>query len=83
MTTWHTRRVSNTMAPLSQRSSVAPMSRARMSVAPGGSNARLAAKQAELQALQHLRNESANLAHEMAQLGDRVDTLVAGGSSTY
>ncbi|WFD37280.1 DASH complex subunit dad2 [Malassezia japonica] len=69
------------MAPLSQRSSVAPMSRARMSVAPGGSNARLAAKQAELQALQHLRSESANLAHEMAQLGDRVDTLVAGGST--
>lgn len=83
MSTWLTRRVSNTMAPLSQRSSVAPMSRARMSVAPGGSNARLAAKQAELQALQHLRSESANLAHEMAQLGDRVDTLVAGGSSTY
>lgn len=69
--------------PLSQRSSLAPMARSRMSVAPGASsNARLAAKQAELQALQNLRNASANLAQEMAQLGDRVDTLVAGGMST-
>ncbi|WFD48900.1 DASH complex subunit dad2 [Malassezia furfur] len=70
------------MAPTSQRSSMAPMSRARMSVAPGAAaNARLAAKQAELHALQNLRNESARLAQEMAQLGDRVDTLVAGGIS--
>lgn len=62
---------------------MAPMSRARMSVAPGAAaNARLAAKQAELHALQNLRNESARLAQEMAQLGDRVDTLVAGGICT-
>lgn len=71
------------MAPPSQRSSMAPLSRARMSVAPGATaNARLAAKQAELHALQNLRAESARLAHEITQLGDRVDTLVAGGTST-
>ncbi|PKI82584.1 hypothetical protein MVES_003421 [Malassezia vespertilionis] len=56
--------------------------RGRMSVAPGSvsnaSAARLAAKQAELQALQSLRNESATLAQEMSKLGDRVDTLVQG-----
>ncbi|WFD08488.1 DASH complex subunit dad2 [Malassezia vespertilionis] len=59
--------------------------RGRMSVAPGSvsnaSAARLAAKQAELQALQSLRNESATLAQEMSKLGDRVDTLVQGGSA--
>ncbi|WFC96403.1 hypothetical protein MBRA1_003060 [Malassezia brasiliensis] len=72
------------MAPTSQRSSMASMSRARMSVAPGAAaNARLAAKQAELHALQNLRNESARLAQEMAQLGDRVDTLVAGGICVF
>ncbi|WFD32875.1 DASH complex subunit dad2 [Malassezia sp. CBS 17886] len=71
-----------------QRMSMAPgayaSSRGRMSIAPSSgsaAHARLAAKQAELQALQHLRNESASLAQEMALLGDRVDTLVTGGSA--
>jgi len=41
--------------------------------------ARLAAKQAELQALQHLRTESARLAEELTHLSERVDTLVTGG----
>lgn len=43
--------------------------------------ARLAAKQAELQALQHLRTESARLAQELTDLSGRVDTLVAGGQT--
>ena len=68
--------------PLNQRSSIAPMSRARMSVAPGAAaNARIAAKQAELQALQNLRAESARLAQEISQLGEHVDDLVSGGIS--
>ncbi|WFD01050.1 DASH complex subunit dad2 [Malassezia yamatoensis] len=51
-----------------------------MSVAPGAAaNARIAAKQAELQALQNLRVESARLAQEISQLGEHVDDLVSGG----
>ncbi|WFD45167.1 DASH complex subunit dad2 [Malassezia psittaci] len=53
-----------------------------MSVAPGAAaNARIAAKQAELQALQNLRVESARLAQEISQLGEHVDDLVSGGIS--
>lgn len=62
-------------------------SRSRMSMDPyaGGVSssvaARIAAKQAELQALQQLRTESARLAQELTDLSERVDTLVAGGQT--
>jgi len=62
----------------SQRMSLA---RSRMSVAPvsGGVAARLSVKQAELQALQQLRVESAQLTQELEKLSERIDTLVIGG----
>lgn len=67
---------------MSQRMSLA---RSRVSMAPGSVpssvSARLAAKQAELQALQQLRAESAQLTQELARLSERVDTLVCGGQS--
>ena len=67
---------------MSQRMSLA---RSRASMAPGSVpssvSARLAAKQAELQALQQLRAESAQLTQELARLSERVDTLVCGGQS--
>lgn len=44
-----------------------------------GAQARLAAKQAELEGLRALRDQSARLAREMARLGERVDVLVDGG----
>lgn len=59
---------------------------ARMSVAGGHSSVaaqRIAAKQAELQALQALRNESARLAQEMNKLSDHVDTLAQGGEGAW
>lgn len=66
------------MVGSSQRMNLA---RSRMSVAPisGGVAARLNVKQAELQALQQLRVESAQLAQELEKLSERVDTLVIGG----
>lgn len=77
--------------PAPHRASMAPRasqaSRMRMSMAPGAGGvsssvaARLAAKQAELQALQHLRAESARLAQELTDLSERVDTLVTGGQT--
>ncbi|SHO79986.1 Uncharacterized protein MSYG_4341 [Malassezia sympodialis ATCC 42132] len=77
--------------PAPHRASMAPRasqaSRTRMSMAPGAGGvsssvaARLAAKQAELQALQHLRAESARLAQELTDLSERVDTLVTGGQT--
>ena len=77
------------MVGTSQRMSVAPYgaARTRISIAPGvGSvpssvTARLAAKQAELHALQQLRAESAQLTDELSGLSERIDTLVHGGQS--
>lgn len=59
------------------------LARSRMSVAPvsGGVAARLSVKQAELQALQQLRVESAQLTQELEKLSERIDTLVVGGQS--
>lgn len=58
----------------------------RMSYAPGVSHAgsgstgaRIAAKEAELEGLRALREQSARLAKDMERLGDGVDTLVEGG----
>lgn len=74
------------MVGTSHRASAAPFAaRSRMSTVSGGglSHAaaqRLAAKQAELHALQQLRYESSNLVAEMTTLSERIDTLVAGGS---
>ncbi|WFD21225.1 DASH complex subunit dad2 [Malassezia caprae] len=70
------------MAPMASQAS-----RTRMSMAPGAGGvsssvaARISAKQAELQALQHLRTESARLAQELTHLSERVDTLVTGGQT--
>lgn len=57
------------------RASVAPT---RASLA-GGAAQRIAAKQAELDALTELKNESARLAHEMTVLSERVGDLASGG----
>ncbi|WFD34301.1 DASH complex subunit dad2 [Malassezia cuniculi] len=59
------------------RASVAPT---RASLA-GGTAQRIAAKQAELEALINLKNESARLAHEMTVLSERVDELASGGQA--
>lgn len=45
----------------------------------GGPAQRIAAKQAELDALLVLRDESARLAREMHALSERVDALASGG----
>ncbi|PWN99862.1 hypothetical protein FA09DRAFT_328637 [Tilletiopsis washingtonensis] len=48
---------------------------------PTGAAARLAAKQAELEGLRQLREQSARLARDVEALGDGIDQLVGGGDA--
>ena len=60
------------------RASVAP-TRASLAGGAGGTAQRIVAKQAELDALIDLKNESARLAQEMSVLSERVGDLATGG----
>ncbi|KAN0066464.1 DASH complex subunit dad2 [Thecaphora frezii] len=73
---------------MSHRASILPSQAPRPSLYPGGgmavgattgAQARLAAKQAELDGLRSLRDHSERIVVQLQALGDKVDTLLDGG----